>query len=379
MITKFWDANRNLIPHRNLVLGAQYYVYLDFKAEGVSVSDRSTGEVCHRWCPGEVLYKISYTGNRRLCSFASEQGAVADKTLSYCLKCTHLCHHVPSPSKDLNSLDACRIGSDHQLYWLWSSVLSQKPILTKTYDWLKTLSNDTQGNCLKAISGLSVGEPPSPHCLSSVGQLKYGKITVAPTRRVLCRVKMWNPVLDHTLYGGCDAIFLDYYRYYQKDVSTYVPNGENFAERLFNLYPTADKVMSLGGAYFAGDAASDRTSDYEKAVVVIKAATKLKMDIAVEATRGAGLGLYKNLIEQVKISNRNVDLRAIKSYAVVPYTIGNAPTADALYGDVPVILRNLNGTDYTAMNLFLHAMRDGQYEKMEKYVEMPVQYFINSL
>lgn len=375
VITKFWDADRNLIPHRNLALGAQYYVYLDFKTEGVS--DRPTGDVCHRWCPGEVLYKITYNDNRRLCAFSSESGAVADRTLSYCLKCTHFCHHVPSPSKNLNSLDACRIGSYHPLYWLWNSVLNQKKTMEKTLAWLHTLGNDTQGNCLKAISGLSVGQPPAPHCLSSVGPLKYGKITVAPTRRVLCRVKMWNPVLDPTLYGGCDAIFLDYYRYYQKDVITYVEKSEDFATLLSRLYPNVDIFMSLGGAYFAGDAVSDGTSDYQKAILVINAAATLKMDISVDATRGVGLGLYRNIMDQVISSNRNPDLRTIRSYAVLTYTINGSPTADMPSGDVPVIFRNLNGTDYAAMERFLYLTGDVQCR--ERYVEMPVQYFINSL
>ncbi|ABG25616.1 ORF71 [Ranid herpesvirus 2] len=376
VINKFYSTERNLIPPNRLTIGVNYFVYLEFGNEGVSVSNSKTGNICQRWCPGEVLYEVTYSGNQRICLFGAS--ANMDQMLSYCLSCPHRCDHRPSPSNDINSLDACRLGRTDELFWLWDSFLSERPVQTKTVTWLSTMPEDTRGSCLRALAGLSVGKPLSPYCIRYVGEFKYGKIQISPTRHVLCRVKMWNPVRDLRLYEGCDYIFIEYYRYQSGVVANYIATSEKYVADLRAVLPAARLVMSFGGAYYETDMQGG-ASVPDKVDILIKAASRLDMDLSFESTKNAVNAVFRATSKQVLINNQVPNIKRMNVFEVTRFDGSGQCLGDVIMQDIPMVVRVVNGTSYETFNKFLPTVIGYAGTKTPKYVELPVQYFINSV
>lgn len=366
VIKEWWNADRILVPNEYLVIGQTYYVYLYFKGVGVSVSETVHGNICHYWCPGEVLYQVTYKGNRRICNFISN-GDISD--ISYCRKCNHYCSQTLSSRGDLTSVDACRADSVSELRTLWSNVLLEQDISTSVVEWLAR-DNTPSKECLSTLVGFNITTPDN-YCVSNLKDICYKNNCLKKTTEVICRIKLWNPWFDERGYLECDKILLDYYLIDKNKFLLYRDNVKDQLDTLKKTYPNTDVLIGLGGTTFETDIIEHLTTDADNKIQTLSA-----------ILRNEQFGVVIDRLPSTNISASDIETKLVtifineKINVYSRFFYYNATVISKCpIPNTPLILRIINGVTLAEFIDVVHKVPKNH----DIYMDMPMELFASDV
>ncbi|ABG25741.1 ORF45 [Ranid herpesvirus 1] len=246
VVTQWWTGSGELVPVAQLVIGATYAVFLQFE-EGVSVSTTPLSTLCQYWCPGEVLYYVTFEGSLRVCNYRS--AAEPASTLTTCIRCDHYCAHRRNTHYGDSSVDACRESNPlSPLVWFWRTSIFNQSNTPDVLQWLTAAHNPVP--CLRALSGVDLRTVVPTHCKQRLAPACFasGALCLRPTRFVQCRIKAWGAPATRNNLAGCDTCVIDYLRTDEDDstVLFYGPNGDAPFKLLIKLCP-GTPLVGWGG------------------------------------------------------------------------------------------------------------------------------------